>query len=73
MVTVSCPCNPCLTLHHSTRSYVCVEPGHAIGFINLPGGETWVGKQVLTMTGEEKQVPVEEVESYSSRTRFTWG
>ncbi|KAL1737199.1 galactose mutarotase-like domain-containing protein [Schizophyllum commune] len=29
------------------KRYVCVEPGHVRGFVQLEGGKTWVGQQVL--------------------------
>lgn len=29
--------------------FVCVEPGHVRGFIFLPAGEKWEGRQVLTV------------------------
>ncbi|KAI0814954.1 galactose mutarotase-like protein [Irpex lacteus] len=32
--------------------YVCVEPGYVRGFVKLNAGETWVGQQVITATGD---------------------
>lgn len=29
------------------EKYVCVEPGHVQGYLTLPAGETWVGRQIL--------------------------
>jgi len=36
--------------------FVCVEPGYVRGFMKLEGGATWIGQQVLTVTGETKQM-----------------
>ncbi|KAF9652023.1 galactose mutarotase-like protein [Thelephora ganbajun] len=29
------------------EKYVCVEPGHVRGYITLPVGESWIGRQIL--------------------------
>jgi hypothetical protein len=29
------------------EKYVCVEPGHVRGYITLPIGGTWIGRQTL--------------------------
>lgn len=34
-------------LFSSRERYVCVEPGHVQDYVNLPVGETWVGRQIL--------------------------
>ena len=34
---------------HGRERYVCVEPGHVEGFVGLEAGETWIGRQVLSV------------------------
>jgi len=29
------------------EKYVCVEPGHVRGYVSLPVGGYWVGRQIL--------------------------
>ena len=31
----------------SRERYICVEPGHVRGFVQLEAGEKWIGQQVL--------------------------
>ena len=33
--------------------YVCLEPGHVRGFLELPAGETWIGQQVITVADSQ--------------------
>lgn len=37
----------CLVTYLFREKYVCVEPGHVQGFITLPVGGSWIGRQVL--------------------------
>ncbi|KAJ3553039.1 hypothetical protein NM688_g3832 [Phlebia brevispora] len=32
------------------NKFLCLEPGHVCGYIQLPAGETWTGHQVITVT-----------------------
>lgn len=34
-------------LHLPREKYVCVEPGHVQGYVTLPVGGSWVGRQIL--------------------------
>jgi len=36
--------------------FVCVEPGHVRGFVELPPGTTWIAQQVLTVILEERRI-----------------
>lgn len=37
------------------NNYVCVEPGHVRGFIELQPGKRWIGQQVMTVVGGGKR------------------
>ena len=37
------------------KNFVCVEPGHARGFIALKPQETWIGQQVISVVNERNE------------------